>query len=342
MKAISALQLILGVLLVSSCVSSKKYNELEAKYQKSNIEIQGSENRLDALKAENERLRREISQAQTDNKELKQQISQRENLKIQQLDEWRQKYDNLNMAYQQLLQNSTQEANINRQIIEQKNTQLSQVNTGSNNNPQNPFENNNPNPFSTTNNNPQNPFGNSNNNPVYTSSGNLTTSNTSLENKSFNNTSLNNSNLENTDYSGELSNQAALMSLQNQLLYVMGDFQKDEATIEMNNGNLYLNFADPILFSNQKYDISTKGLQTLKNIASILKNNPGVSISLVSEDNQADTNPDGLLKSQSIARLLQAEGLPYKFHKKNFAPLAFDTTGTEAKTPHTSMIIQIK
>ena len=337
MKAIPLLQLITIIALLSSCVSTKKYNELEAKYQKSNIESQGSENRIEALKYTNENLERQLKLAEQENKDLKQEIYEREDLKYQELNTLQKKYNDLYTAYDQLLKNSSQEANANRQYIEQQNTQLSQLNNGN----QTPFNNQNTNnnqtPFNNGGNQNQTPFNGGNQNQVYTQQNNLN----SPVNKEFSNVYQQSSNLDNKDYGGS-ANQGVLLNLQNQLARVLQEFRQDEANMEMKNGNLYLNFSDPTLFLNAKYDLSSRAQQALKNVSNILKNTPNVSISLVSEDSRADDSPDGLKKVESLGGFLQSEGLNYYLHKKNFAPLAFNTTGTQAKVPQTSLIIQAR
>ena len=334
MKATPLLQLIIITAMLSSCVSTKKYNELEAKYQKSNIESQGAENRIESLKYANENLERQLKVAEQENKDLKQEIYEREDLKYQELNTLQKKYNDLYSAYDQLLKNSSQEANANRQYIEQQNAQLSQLN----NNNQTPFNGGNQNqtPFNGGNQN-QTPFNGGNQNQVYTQQNNSN----SPVNKEFSNVYQQSSNLDNKDYGGS-TNQGALLNLQNQLARVLQEFRKDEAHMEIKNGNLYLNFSDPALFLNAKYDLSSRAQQALKNVSNILKNTPNVSISLVSEDSRADDNPDGLKKVESLGAFLQTEGLNYYLHKKNFAPLAFNTTGTQAKVPQTFLIIQAR
>ena len=310
MKITSILQLITIIALLSSCVSSKKYNELEAKYQKSNIEVQGVENRIDALKVSNENLERQLKNAERENANLKKEIYEREGLKRQEMQTLQKKYNDLNSAYQQLLTNSTQEANTNRQLLEQQNAQLAQLN-GNTKNPSNTFNNNNQTPFNgNTQANNQTPFhGNTqtpfnSNGQVYTQQNSSNQNHQSLANKNFSNTPLISSNIDNTNYSGT-GNQSTLLNLQNQLAQVLQDFRQDEARLELKNGNLYLNFSDQVLFNNAQYNLSSRATQALKNISTILKTNPRINISLVSEDTRADETPDGLKKVESLGSFLQ-------------------------------------
>ncbi|NJO02767.1 MAG: hypothetical protein HC880_14765 [Bacteroidia bacterium] len=105
-------------LLASSCVSAKKYKQLEAQYQKANISERSNENQVESLRRENEMLRNELRNIRSANAQIKDETRLRGSVNAQETDEWRQRYEELLQEYQRLQYNSSLEAQYQRSQLQ--------------------------------------------------------------------------------------------------------------------------------------------------------------------------------------------------------------------------------
>ncbi|MEO1652803.1 MAG: hypothetical protein AAFU64_04590, partial [Bacteroidota bacterium] len=161
---------------------------------------------------------------------------------------------------------------------------------------------------------------------------------TPLQNKGYSNTPTVNSNLDKVDYYGQ-NNVNLLNNLYNQLKSQLASAQANELVMRVLNGHLYVALEDAMLYQDQQYNLSTRGQAFLQVISQVLKNQQNLDLSVISRADRANENPFGYLKAKQVGAFLNQQGLPLKFHKKNFAPLAFDTSGTESRKPYTTLVI---
>ncbi len=324
------LLLVIGFFLWSlhtSCVSSKKYNALEEKYNKADINARSKENRLDLLESENNRLKNELFLVRQEKAKLEEEVSLRRNMSSQEVAALHEENQRLQRDYNLLRQNSSLEASAQRQRIQNQEQQLAQVNP--NQNGGYPYNgNNSPNQITI----------NNNGYPNYTAAN---PSSGTAVNKSQVGANLGVQ--DGTNYSGiDYANPAAeaqLFNLQNQLTSVLQGFSSGEVSLVKKEGRLYVQISDAVLYTGSQYALSQRGQMILKNVTSVIGSYNNLSVGIESEPSQSAKNPTGYLKSKSVAQLLSAEGIAYTFHKKNFLPLAFDTSGTRARTPQTSIIL---
>lgn len=314
-KGILCLWIGLGI---SSCVSSKKYQEMEAKYEETSSVEKETQNELKLLKTENQRLTQTLEVLKRENLKLQDEIIFKSDMSATEVNRWRDKYANLKASYDELLQNSTLEASTHRQQLKEKSSELEVLKSQQPLTEQNIAET-----------------------QVQIENNDSTTISNSFSvnqvDKGYYTTSVENTLEDNKRYNA--SKNTTLYDLQGRIVENLKDFEKS-VEIAAHNGNIYIHILDELLFRNANYDLSNQGIFALQHLSQIIKNyQKPVHLSIEGEAYQADGNPSGYQKAQSIAGFLKEEALDYSFHKKSFAPLAFETTGTQTKTPKTSLII---
>ncbi len=316
-------KIILFALLVAilwSCVPAKKYKALEADYQKASISNRGQENQTAYLEAENTRLENEIYTLRKQNDELRQALAQQRNSYEQALKQSEQQIQDLQTIQKQLIETSTMEANYNRQKL-----QSSQGNQAIN-----PTQNPNPANNITINNNYPNT-----NNPE----GAMRGGNPNAFNKPSNANLSKNLN-DNSTSTTTTTNSAQIFSLQNEMLKALSNFSPNDVQTKVSNNQLYVTIDDDLLYeNNQNYSLSEQGKALLSNLGLVARQQNITNIVIDSEPSQAETNSLGYSKAKSVAQLFDMQGISYKFHNKNFSPLAFDTTGTQSKKTQTTLIL---
>ncbi|NJO02768.1 MAG: hypothetical protein HC880_14770 [Bacteroidia bacterium] len=183
-------------------------------------------------------------------------------------------------------------------------------------------------------------------NPVYTNLG--ASNNPGMDTNVDPLEALNNPNYQNPspsgyNYSSTTGNTSLpgpqLATLSQQLGGALAGFSRNEAYLQLENDKLYIHLADDMLFD-QYGQLSERGTAALRNITQQLKSQAVSQIIVESEPSVASPQPAGYPKAEAIARLLGQQGLPYAIHQKSTSPLAFDTSGTQAKDFWSSIIIK--
>lgn len=326
---------ILSLLFLSglaSCVSSKKYKELEAQQQKEKIQTQGLENQVDLLEQDKERLLKEVRQLKKEKTEFQDQVQAQERYYDRELSQWEGKYNQLNRQYQSLLQNSALEANARQQLNNSPNNPLPVNGNNYSSNPVNYQSSNKPN-------NSANP--NYANPAINTAALQGSQGSTPLQNKGYSNTPTVNSNLDQVNYYNQ-NDVNLLNNLLNQLKTQLASANPNELVMRVLNGQLYVALEDAMLYQDPQYNLSSRGQAMLQVISQVLKNQQNLDLSVISRADRSNENPFGYLKAKQVGTFLNQQGLAPKFHKKNFAPLAFDTSGTEVRNPYTTLVIGVK
>ena len=310
---ISGLLSLIVLLSMVSCITGKKYQALEARYQETSISEKSKENQLENLQQRITKLENELEFMRQENGQLKNELLLTQEEKYKEVKHLQEKYSNLEKAHQDLLHNSAMEARIKNEAL----TQLKDQNTYPSYTAPNEVKNNNP----------------SNTNPDKTNSTNKTFQNTGLFNAEVPN--------ENLDYAKDVD-KSKLNVLMQQVSQALSGFSKDEVKVVTYNNRVYVLLSDDMLFAGKNNQISKEGLSALKNLGSFLKSRADIVLSIESEAENTETNPLGYDKAKPIAQIFSDFGLSFSFHKKNFAPLAFDTSGTQIKKTQTSLVLSLK
>ena len=122
-------------------------------------------------------------------------------------------------------------------------------------------------------------------------------------------------------------------------------FNEKDLTIKVKNGKVYVSLSEQLLFASGKYDVDPKGEVALKTLASVLKKDTSVNITIEghTDDVPMKSGTSGLkdnwdlsvLRATSIARLLTSEGVLGKqvisSGRSKFLPLD-DQKTNEART----------
>ncbi len=309
-----------------SCVPAKKYKALEADYQKASISNKGQENQTARLENENIRLENEIYTLRKQNDELRQTLVQQRNSYEQALKQSEQQIQDLQAIQKQLVETSTMEANYNRQKLQ----------SAQGNQAINPTQNPNPANNITINNN----YPNANNNEGAMRGGNPNNSPNTF-NKS-NSTNLSKNLNDNPSAGTFATNSPQIFNLQNELLQALSGFSPDKVASKVANNQLYITIEDDLLYKDyQNYALSEEGKTLLNKIALVAKQHNGLNIMIDSEPNESETNNLGYSKAKSVAQFFASQNISYKFHNKNFSPLAFETTGTQSRNTKTILIMHL-
>ncbi len=321
---------LLFCLTMNACVSRKKYQELEANYQKAKIAEDSRENQITLLQKENQRILGENETLRRENDELLTNSINRGNSENQETLLLRQRYDELVEAYDELRRNTTLESQYNRQKLQATQDQLYRGGDGPGN-----TGNNLSNPSNQTN----YPTNNYNKDPQQnnTNPGVNTGNNPGLANKNQEEMAIFTAD-PNSVYIPASANIPALNALKADLDQGMQNYGEAVKTAVL-NGKVYLGIADDLLFLPNTDQISPNGYQALGQASQVIKQRLPVFISLLSEPEKANGTSGGFLKAKGISEFLNQQGLNHSFQQKVFAPLAFETTGTGDKNPRSFIII---
>ncbi len=326
MKNISLFLLLLSFSF--ACVSAKKYKALEADYQEATISTRGQENQSSRLEVQNKRLEDELFTVRKQNTDLLREITTQQNNHTLALNQLQAEYDRLQNEHAQLKEVSAMEANYNRQKLQNaQNTQ----NTQNPNSPQqieinNYYPNQNPNTTQNT--------------QTLTGSEAKTSEGPNSVNKT--NSSLLGNLPDQKPASSSPIDVNKLYAFQNRMADALTGFSADEIQIRVLNNQVYVVLNDDMMFANQQdFSLSQRGQQAMQKITQIILQQGNVSIEVENEPSQAQENNLGFLKSQSISKFFASKNLACKFNNKNFSPLAYNTSGTQAKTSKTTLALSL-
>lgn len=293
--------------LFSACVSSKKHKDLQNKYDEATSTEEMYERRIEYLKSDNDRLEREnrLLKDVNNNQNANKLYRGKDMQNLDEIQRWQEKYLKLEIAYNQLLQNTKAET-----AKLYQNQTLGNTNLTSSNLPYN---------------------SNANNYPTY-QAGNLnnTTLNTDATNVLLDN-------LNTTPLNPVLQQQKNNMQSQVQqaLVNLDGRYQ------EMKNlgGSLEILMLDKGLFEGNTTQVTTNGITTLKNLCAVFKQYPNVKISLLNTDIDFNEN---LSKSKTniIGQIMQSENVVFDTSAKSTLPSAFETSGTNAQESKTILVLK--
>jgi predicted RNase H-like nuclease (RuvC/YqgF family) len=308
-----------------ACVPAKKYKALESDYQEASMSTRGQENQTARLESENKRLENELFTVRKQNTELLKEVSTQQSNNDVAFKQLQEKYDRLKAEHEQLKDVSNMEAAYNRQKLQTAQTQ--QGNTATTPQQQITIYNN------PTNQNP------SNMNPEgMIMRGDINNPN-SVNNPS---TSL----LQNLPDEKPMTSNPVdvnkLYEFQNRLAYALSGYSANDVQVKVLNNQVYVMLSDVMVFENNpNASLSTNGKDALQKITQVILQQGKVAISVENEPSNAGENNIGYLKSQSIAQLFSSKNLACTFNNKNFSPLAYDTSGTQAKNSITTLVLSL-
>lgn len=298
----------ISLILMNSCVSMKKYKELEAKYQKTDISDNSNERQLERLKTTNTRLEKEVQKLRVDNQRLQDDINLERDVNEKEKIALVQEIQKLKSSYSQLVENSTIESNIKTQ---------------------NPQSNNNSNLI--TSNTPQNSNLNNINNPNPNKNQTLNTF-VGKANNINGNLTYTNKNTFNTQAE----------ELRQKISAALSSFPEEDIDISYQKDKVQLLIDDEVLFqeSGKGYRISSEGKTILNNLSNILKSYPDIATFIKNKTLKADGNTSRYQKGEALSQYLQSIGLDSNFNEKNNAPIAFETSRTEESRAKTEIILR--
>ena len=306
----------IALLSVSACVSSKKYDALEANYQKEKIDAESNATQTELLRQQNDQLQVELSKLRRENNTLRRNIAYNtpENANVTS-SEWEKRYRQLEQSYQELMRNSAQEAKNYQAQLQQKEMEVSQLRG----NPR-------PNQTQVTINNqlPNNPG----TNPNYTPG-------TNPDNSNLNNTIPNNLP---SNQKAAINNPEAILNLQSRLQQALAAFDNEEAQVTAQNNQLMVRLRDSRLYQTNlkgEYQLSNRGKQILSTVANFTLSQPNTMLLVEGQGQPADGNNTRYLKSKAFAGFMNTTGANYRFREKNNVPMAFNTSGTESRPAET-------
>ena len=73
-------------------------------------------------------------------------------------------------------------------------------------------------------------------------------------------------------------------------------FENNGLTVTMKNGKVYVSLDEKLLFKSASYDIDANGRNALKKLAGVLEKNPGIQITIEGHTDNVPYNPGGQLK----------------------------------------------
>ncbi|GAB4399691.1 MAG: hypothetical protein OHK0053_20260 [Microscillaceae bacterium] len=320
--------LALGFLLTLACVPAKKYKSLEAEYQKANIAERGREAQINRLEAENVRLENEVLRLRQQNQEMQANRRQEQKQYDEALSQAEEKYRKLELAYNDLVNNTRQEA-YTRQTRANQNPPTPVLSYPPNDpNPNNFF----PNHSGTTTSNPVA-------NPGQTWRGGGNPPNTTDKTGLAKTNQFEAQNPLSNAVSPQ--NQAQLTELQNQLQLALSGYPPQQLKISPSQGRLLIHIDDTLLFESNAPQLSAGGLAMLDRLLKVIKPQGNVGLLVENYTGQSVENSLGYFRAQPLADFFNQNGLKCTLSPKNYAPLAFQTSGTESVMPHSVLQVQI-
>ncbi|NJL12016.1 MAG: hypothetical protein HC913_02745 [Microscillaceae bacterium] len=319
--------LALGFLLTLACVPAKKYKSLEAEYQKANIAERGREAQINRLEAENIRLENEVLRLRQQNQEQQTNRRQEQKQYDEALAQAEEKYRKLEMAYNDLVSNTRQEA-YTRQTRTNQNPGTPVLSYPSNDpNPGNFFPNNSATDTNNSATNPSQTWRGGGNPPYTTDKTGPGKTNQFEAQEPLSNTL-------------RPENQAQLTEIQNQLRLALPGYPSEQLKISPSQGRLLIQIDDALLFENDGPQLSPAGLSLLDRLLKIVKPQGNVGMLVENYTGRTRENSLGYFRAQPIADFFNQNGLQSGLSPKNYAPLAFETTGTEKVRPHSVLQVQ--
>lgn len=98
------------------------------------------------------------------------------------------------------------------------------------------------------------------------------------------------------------------------------NYKSSDLTVEMRNGVLHVSLAEALLFKSGAYVLQTEGLNAVRKLAAAIRQNPDIQVQIEGHtDDVGYKKPVGaindnwdlsVLRATSLARVLQAEGVP--------------------------------
>ena len=145
-------------------------------------------------------------------------------------------------------------------------------------------------------------------------------------------------------------------ALKNKVSEALLGFNKDELTVEMRDGKVYVSLAEQLLFKSGSTDVDPKGKDALGKLADVLKKNPDIEVLIeghtdnvpISGSARMKDNWDlSVLRATSIIRILQDRGVdPNRLMpcgRGEIKPVAANTTAEgRAKNRRTEIILSPK
>jgi chemotaxis protein MotB len=146
----------------------------------------------------------------------------------------------------------------------------------------------------------------------------------------------------------------AVADLKKKVSAALLNFEGDDLTVEVRNGKVYVSLAEKLLFSTGSRQVDEKGVNALKKLASVLKENEDIHVMVeghtddvpISGNNKylKDNWDLSVLRATSIVNMLSANGVsPQRVvasGKGEFAPVATnETTEGKAKNRRTEIIL---
>lgn len=146
----------------------------------------------------------------------------------------------------------------------------------------------------------------------------------------------------------------AVNDIRNKVSQALLNFKENDLTIDIKNGKVYVSLAEQLLFGSGSIEVDKKGVEALKQLATVLKNNPEINIMVeghtdnvpISRKSQYMQNNWDLsvLRATSIVDILTEAGVePSKITaagKGEFLPLnANDSPEGKQKNRRTEIIL---
>jgi chemotaxis protein MotB len=156
---------------------------------------------------------------------------------------------------------------------------------------------------------------------------------------------------------GVISRQeAAVSNLRNRVASALVGFNKDELTVNIKDGKVYVSLSENLLFKSGSIQVDPKGVDALKKLSEVLSKNPDLDIVIEGHTDNVPISAGGrfrdnwdlsVLRATSIIRILNESGVNPRqtiaSGRGEFFPVA-DNTTTEGKARNrrTEIIISPK
>lgn len=156
---------------------------------------------------------------------------------------------------------------------------------------------------------------------------------------------------------GVIARQKATVSnLRNRVANALVGFNKDELTVNIKDGKVYVSLSENLLFKSGSIQVDPKGVDALKKRSEVLSKNPDLYIVIEGHTDNVPVSAGGrfrnnwdlsVLRATSIIRILNESGVNPRqtiaSGRGEFFPVA-DNTTTEgkARNRHTEIIISPK
>ena len=301
----------LSLLLISACVSSKKHQDLQSKFDEA-LEIEERhEKQIDALKAEIDYLQIENQKLRDIARQMQENTLYRGNIQDEEAKLWKEKYEKLQIEFNQVLKNSSQEATILRESMKDNKTSKNYTSSNTENT--------------------------SENNSLFSNNAHKTFPNKITEPKDVNNNLISN-----TPIKANPEIQSQLNTLQTEILAMVSSLNTNEFNMQASNNQVDISILDDMLFDMNKKTLTKEGAYILQNIFSVLKKYPNVKTFIETGDHSTNVSKENNIKLQVIRNFLSESNIPYELNLKTNTPLAFETSGTEIQRDKTVFMFKLE